>query len=77
MSLGSCAARVDAITGAHQAEIDRFMTSERPGREVVPLAIYYRFLRRIAANLSGVVRTASEPIQHLDYLEDGAVDTDD
>lgn len=76
-ALNDFASRVDAITAEHQSQIDGFMTSDRPGREVVPLAIYYRYLRRIAANLLGVVRTSSDPITHMDYLEDGAVDTDD
>ena len=71
------AARVDALTAEYQAEIDGFMTSDRPGREVVPLAIYFRYLRRIAANLLGVVRSSVQPISHLDYLEGGTVDTDD
>lgn len=69
--------RASAIAADHQAQIDSFLTSDRPGREVVPLAIYYRYLRRIVANLLGVVRTASEPIPHMDYLESGSVDTDD
>lgn len=69
--------RATAIADEHQRHIDSFMTSDRPGFEVVPLAIYYRYLRRIVANLIGVVRTSSEPLQHLDYLEDGMVDTDD
>lgn len=69
--------RANAIAAGHQAQIDSFLTSDRPGREVVPLAIYYRYLRRIVANLLGVVRTASEPIPHMDYLESGSVDTDD
>lgn len=69
--------RVIAIVENYQAEINGFMTSERPGREVVPLAIYYRFLRRIAMNLLGVVRTSAEPAPLLGYLEDGTVDTDD
>jgi len=42
------------------------MSSDRPGREVVPLAIYYRYLRRIAANLLGVVRMSSEPLPLVD-----------
>lgn len=62
---------------SHQATIDACMTSDLPGREVVPLAIYFRYLRRIAANLIGVVRTSSEPIPTVDYLEDGTVDTED
>lgn len=76
-ALADYGARVDALTTEHQAKIDGFMTSERPGKEVVPLAIYYRYLRRTAANLLGVVRTSAEPFPHADYLEDGAVDTDD
>ena len=76
-ALADYASRVDAITADHQAKIDGFMTSERPGKEVVPLAIYYRYLRRTAANLLGVVRTSSEPFPHADYLDDGSVDTDD
>ena len=71
------AQRVNAVIAAHQVKIDGYMTSERPGREVVPLAIYYRYLRRIGANLVGVVRTSAEPVPHIDYLDGGTVDTDD
>lgn len=76
-SIRDFAERADAIAEAHQVEIDGFMTSERPGREVVPLAIYFRYLRRIVANLLGVVRTSVEPLAHIDYLAGGTVDTDD
>jgi phosphate uptake regulator len=68
------AERAHAIATAHQEKIDGFMTSDRPGREVVPLAIYYRYLRRIVANLIGIVRTSAEPLPHLD---DDLDDTDD
>lgn len=71
------AERVNAAIAGYQTAIDGYMTSERPGREVVPLAMYYRYLRRIAANLLGVVRTSAEPLPHMDYLEDGTVDTED
>ena len=71
------AVRADAIADGYQVEIDGFMRSDRPGREVVPLAIYFRYLRRIVANLLGVVRTSVEPLAHLDYLAGGTVDTDD
>ncbi len=71
------AERVNVAIGQYQARIDGYLTSERPGREVVPLAIYYRFLRRIAANLVGVVRTSVAPVPLIDYLEQGSVDTDD
>jgi len=35
-----------------QAKIDGFMNSDRPGKEVVPLAIYYRYVLRTVANRS-------------------------
>lgn len=69
--------RAHEVTVVHQAHIDEFMTSDRPGHEVVPLAIYYRYLRRIVANLIGIVRTSSEPVPFLDYLDEGATDTED
>lgn len=69
--------RARSIAAEHQTRIDGFMSSERPGHEVVPLAIYYRYLRRIVANLVGIVRTSAEPLPHVDYLDDGATDTDD
>lgn len=71
------AERATTLASAYQNEIEGFMTSERPGREVVPLAIYYRYLRRIVANLVGIVRTSSEPLPHVDYLAGGTIDTDD
>lgn len=69
--------RAHAVAVGHQAHIEEFMTSERPGHEVVPLAIYYRYLRRIVANLIGIVRTSSEPVPLIDYLDQGTTDTED
>jgi len=69
--------RAHAIAGSYQSKIDGFMSSDRPGHEVVPLAIYYRYLKRIVANLVGIVRTSSEPLPYLDYLQGGSIDTDD
>jgi phosphate uptake regulator len=61
----------------HQAKIEEYLHSDRPGTEVVPRAIYYRYLKRIVANLLGIVNTASEPLPTVDYLDGGATDTDD
>ncbi len=69
--------RANAIVAETQAKMAEFMHSDRPGHEVVPRAIYYRYLKRIVANLVGIVRTSSDPIQFADYLDDGATDTDD
>jgi phosphate transport system protein len=66
-----------ALVGQHTARINEYLRSDRPGHEVVPRAIYYRYLKRIVANLLGIVRTGSDPIPTVDYLDDGATDTDD
>lgn len=76
-SVQEFADRAGALATSHQEKINGFMSSDLPGREVVPLAIYFRYLRRIVANLVGIVRTASEPIPFIDYLDDGSTDTDD
>ncbi len=56
------AARALAVVAEHQAKIESYLHSDRPGREVVPRAIYYRYLKRIVANLLGIVHTAAEPL---------------
>ncbi len=71
------AARAKALTSEHQERIESYMRSDRPGHEVVPRAIYYRYLKRIVANLLGIVSTATEPLPHIDYTDDGQTDTDD
>lgn len=64
------AGRANAIIADCQARIDGYLTSKRPGDEVVPLAIYYRFHRRIAANLLGVMWVWAEPEQLTDPGDD-------
>lgn len=48
-----------------QSRIGEFLHSERPGHEAVPRAIYYRYLKRILANLLGVVRAATDPLPEV------------
>jgi len=70
--------RVLALTTDQQTKINDLTHSDKPGKHAVPRAIYYRYLKRIAANLLGVVSTASEPLPNIDYLDDGETDiTDD
>ncbi len=64
------AERAHVMTTDLQNRIDELMNSDRPGREVIPLAFYHRFVRRIVANLAGVVRTSAEPVHHLDEVDD-------
>lgn len=54
------------LMDAHRERIELYVHSERPGVEVVPPAIYYRYLKRIVANLLGVARMATEPVTTAD-----------
>ncbi len=76
-AIADFSARADAVADGHRSKIEQFMASELPGREVVPLAIYHRYLRRIVANLAGVLRDASEPIHRADGFDGGEHDADD
>ncbi|MDG1266538.1 MAG: PhoU domain-containing protein [Ilumatobacter sp.] len=69
--------RCQVLANAQQAKIEECLHSALPGKDVVPRAIYYRYLKRIIANLVGIVRTANEPLPTIDYLDNGETDTDD
>ena len=69
--------RVSAATAKYQEQINEYMHSTEPANIVVRRAIYARYLKRIVANLQGVVTVSSEPIQHVDYLDDGETDISD
>ncbi len=69
--------RTDELRYGLEAKIRDCMHSDRPGSEVVPRAILYRYWKRIVANLGGVVTTATEPLQNQDYHDDGTTDIDD
>ncbi len=69
--------RADVMRGELEAKIRGYMHSDLPGNEVVPRAILYRYWKRIVANLGGVVTTATEPLSHQDYYDDGETDIDD
>jgi phosphate uptake regulator len=59
------------------AKVREYMQSEEPGSWAVPRAILYRYWKRIVANLAGIVTSAIEPLQTIDYLDDGQTDIDD
>lgn len=69
--------RVTELIASYQAKINSYMFSDQPARQVVPRVIYYRYLKRIVANLRGVVGVALNPLPHIDYLHSGETDTDD
>ncbi len=70
--------RADELRRHCETKVREYMHSDEPGHYAVPRAILYRYWKRIVANLMGVVTTAVEPLQHVDYLDSGATDiTDD
>jgi|TARA_B100001765_G_C19503898_1_gene341243 Na+/phosphate symporter len=58
--------RVNAMIAQIQARIDAYMTSERPAHQIVPRAVYHRYLKRIVANLNSAVLAATEPVRVAD-----------
>jgi len=59
--LAALTERCSALEAAHQAKILEYIHSSEPGYVVVPRAVYYRYLKRIVANLVGILRESSEP----------------
>ena len=55
-------AKADELRFSLETQIRECMHSEKPGSEVVPRAILYRYWKRIVANLAGIVLAATEPI---------------
>jgi phosphate uptake regulator len=71
-------ARSKALNDLCGQKVREYMHSEQPGSWAVPRAILYRYWKRIVANLAGIVTAAIEPLQHIDYLDNGQTDiTDD
>jgi phosphate uptake regulator len=57
-----------------EAKVREYMHSDERGSHAVPRAILYRYWKRIVANLTGILTTATEPLQNLDYLDEGRTD---
>jgi len=70
-------ARSDELRRHCESKVREYMHSDQPGHFAVPRAILYRYWKRIVANLLGVVTTAVEPVQNIDYFDGGATDIDD
>lgn len=70
--------RADAMRAQEEGHIREWMHSDLPGHHAVPRAGLHRYLKRIIANIAGVITTITEPIQHQGYFDQGTTDiTDD
>lgn len=54
----------------HDALVADLVRSEGPAKEAVPRALLYRYLKRIVANLEGVVAGIVQPLDLIDYETD-------
>jgi len=71
-------ARSLALNDLWGAKVREYMQPDQPGSWAVPRAILSRYWKRIVANLAGIVTAAIEPLQNIDYLDEGMTDiTDD
>lgn len=50
------------------------LSSERPSREGVPVALYYRYLKRITAHMMNVLTAIVMPVDRLDYWDEDKAD---
>ena len=70
--------RTRALNSECETKLHEYMHSDQPGHWAVPRAVLHRYWKRIVANLAGIVTSALEPVQSIDYLDGGATDiTDD
>ncbi len=69
--------RALALKAECETKVREYMRSDQPGHWAVPRAILYRYWKRIVANLAGIVTSAIEPLQNIDYLDAGTTDIDD
>ena len=70
--------RADAMRFEQERHIRALMHSDEPGHYAVPRAVLHRYLKRIVANLAGVVTAVTQPVVFQDYFDHGATDiTDD
>ncbi len=56
--------------------VTELVRTESPGNYAVPRALLYRYLKRIVANLEGVVSSVIHPLDMIDYNIDGTEQSD-
>jgi PhoU domain len=75
--LSAFQAKAHELRVAEEAHIRALMHSDEPGRHAVPRAILHRYLKRIIANLAGIVTTAAEPVDPSGTQQSGPGADDD
>jgi phosphate uptake regulator len=67
--IGDFRTRVDELVAAYEQALRDLIHSEQPASQAVPRALLYRYLKRIAANLSGIASTLIDPLDQIDYRD--------
>ena len=53
----------------YDANVVTLITTDRPAREAVPRALFYRYLKRISAHLSNVLSSVVMPVDRIDFYK--------
>jgi phosphate uptake regulator len=53
----------------YDKHVIEFVTSDLPGHEAAPRALFYRYIKRISAHLSNVLSSVVMPVDRLDFYK--------
>ncbi len=53
----------------YDEHVVEFVTSDLPGHEAAPRALFYRYIKRISAHLSNVLSSVVMPVDRLDFYK--------
>jgi phosphate uptake regulator len=63
----------DGLADQFDERVTALVTTDTPGREAVPRALYFRYLKRIVAHLMNMLSAVVMPIDLLDYFDEDHV----
>lgn len=65
---------IDAWLDEYDEIVITQLKSDRPSHQGVPVALYYRYLKRITAHLMNVLTAIVMPVDRLDYWDEDRID---
>lgn len=60
----------DSLLSEFDQRVIKLIHSEAPASQAVPRALLYRYFKRVAANLLGVVSSVVLPVDQIDYFDE-------
>lgn len=62
--------RLEMAAAAHDQSAFGYLESDRPGSVLVPRALYFRFLKRIAGHLENILSALVMPLDRIDFYKE-------